>query len=176
MCVHTWFVTQRVLASPLSSQSPCRVTNMVLQLQEALSAIILLSCCAERRAIRRVCRDTLRIGNDMAIYFSTFLTCNWPQFYIRMSLWSPFHGHRTMFRAGTVCEQHYNSMAEEAVIGCFGQVMSWHGHPSHAVTVHGCSSIDIQIIHSIFVRDLRVSEWVAYYGNPAALSEHLTDV
>ena len=71
-----WFVTQRNLASPLSSQSPCRITNMVLQLQEALPAIILLSCCAERRAIRSVCRDTLRIGNDMAIYFSTFLTCN----------------------------------------------------------------------------------------------------
>ncbi len=62
---------------------------MVLQLQEALPAIILLSCCAERRAIRSVCRDTLRIGNDMAIYFSTFLTCNWAKFYIRMLLWTP---------------------------------------------------------------------------------------
>ena len=149
---------------------------MVLRVQEALSAIILLSHCTERRAIRSVCRDTLRIGNDMATYFSTFLTSNWPQFYIRMQLWSPFHGHRTMFRAGTVCEQHYDSMAEEVVSGSFGQVFARDGQPSHAVTVHGCSSIDIQDIHSRFVRDLQVSEWIAYYGNPAALSEQVADV
>ena len=150
---------------------------MVLQVQEALSAIILLSHCTERRAIRSVCRDTLRIGNDMATYFSTFLTSNWPQFYIRMQLWSPFHGHRTMFRAGTVCEQHYDSMAEEvAGVTTFGEIFARDGQPSHAVTVHGCSSIHIQDIHSRFVRGLQVSEWIAYYGNPAALNRQVTDV
>jgi hypothetical protein len=68
-------------------------------------------------------------------------------------------------------------MAEEvAGVTTIGEIFARDGQPSHAVTVHGCSSIHIQDIHSRFVRGLQVSEWIAYYGNPAALNRQVTDV